>query len=290
MRKRLLLTITMSTILLFPFLFHQKIVEREEFARYKPFYEVSALQGGVASFRYNKENIGNISCLGNKIYTFSHKNGSTFLIPIPFDRERDFFCYENKKPIVKVTPKQNDFEKTYERLATRGYSTASYSRKENIKISNDSKNLKNVYSTTAPNLLFTHYFQSPIKSIETVTGNFGDTRINTIDNSETVHKGIDYKGKTGQKVFSINDGDVVLAEELFFCGKTVIIDHGLDIFSIYCHLNDISVSLGGVEKGQLIGSVGSTGRSTGPHLHLAIKINQIFVDPNLFFSKIRKIF
>ena len=74
---------------------------------------------------------------------------------------------------------------------------------------------------------------------------------------------------------------MVLADDLFFTGNTVIIDHGLGLYTIYAHLSQTYVEAGGqVERSKLIGRVGATGRVTGPHLHWAVKLGGARVDPS----------
>jgi murein DD-endopeptidase MepM/ murein hydrolase activator NlpD len=78
---------------------------------------------------------------------------------------------------------------------------------------------------------------------------------------------------------------VVLVDELFFTGKSVILDHGWGLYSMYFHLSEVGVKKGDrVDTGAMLGRVGSTGRSTGPHLHWGIKLNGARVDP---FSLLR---
>ena len=94
------------------------------------------------------------------------------------------------------------------------------------------------------------------------------------------HKGLDLRGAAGTPVLAMADGTVALAEELYFSGNVVYIDHGLGLFSIYAHLSAIDVSPGQqVSGGQVIGKVGSTGRATGPHLHLGCYALGMAVDP-----------
>jgi murein DD-endopeptidase MepM/ murein hydrolase activator NlpD len=94
------------------------------------------------------------------------------------------------------------------------------------------------------------------------------------------HSGVDLKAGMGEPIKSSNRGKIVLARNLFFAGNCVIIDHGLDIFSIYCHLSKISVQEGEtVEKEQIIGLAGATGRVTGPHLHWSIKVGGVNIAP-----------
>ncbi|NWF76612.1 MAG: M23 family metallopeptidase [Nitrospirae bacterium] len=82
-----------------------------------------------------------------------------------------------------------------------------------------------------------------------------------------------------------NSGKVVFKRELFFGGKTIIIDHGDGIYTIYMHLSKYNVKLHEiVPKGFIIGYVGFTGRSTGPHLHFGVKISKINVNPISLFE------
>jgi murein DD-endopeptidase MepM/ murein hydrolase activator NlpD len=96
----------------------------------------------------------------------------------------------------------------------------------------------------------------------------------------SVHKGVDIKGHEGDKVKASNNGRVITAEELFFGGKTIVLDHGQGIYTIYMHLLRMDVNPGDiVSKGGVIGFVGSSGRSTGPHLHFGAKVLNISVNP-----------
>jgi murein DD-endopeptidase MepM/ murein hydrolase activator NlpD len=96
----------------------------------------------------------------------------------------------------------------------------------------------------------------------------------------SMHRGVDIRGSEGDEVRASNNGRVVLARELFFGGNTIILDHGLGIHTIYMHLSQMNVQTGdSVLKGDIIGLLGSTGRSTGPHLHFGVKISNASVNP-----------
>ena len=96
----------------------------------------------------------------------------------------------------------------------------------------------------------------------------------------SLHRGLDMEGRAGEEIHASNKGRVVLTEELFFGGNTVIIDHGQGIFTVYMHLSGFNVNLGDlVSKNDVIGFVGSTGRSSGPHLHFGVKVAGINANP-----------
>ncbi len=125
---------------------------------------------------------------------------------------------------------------------------------------------------------FTHPTNTEISSV------FGVKRImNEVKTS--VHRGTDFRGKTGTPVMAINSGTVVLSEDLFYGGNTLIVDHGMGLYSIYMHLSKFDVQKKeSVSKGDVIGLIGSSGRATGPHLHMSVKLNGISVNPESLFE------
>lgn len=94
------------------------------------------------------------------------------------------------------------------------------------------------------------------------------------------HRGLDFRAQAGDPVAALETGTVVLAEEQYYGGNTVIVDHGLGLFSVYLHLSAFKVTQGQrIERGETVGLIGSTGRSTGPHLHLSLVVLGESVDP-----------
>jgi len=114
-----------------------------------------------------------------------------------------------------------------------------------------------------------------------ISTEFGLTRyINGVDSGR--HSGLDIAAPTGTPLMASNSGVVTLARMLHVTGNTVIIDHGLNLFTSYSHLHQIEVEPNQqVKKGERIGTVGNTGFSTGPHLHWSVVIGGEFVDPAL---------
>lgn len=110
--------------------------------------------------------------------------------------------------------------------------------------------------------------------------NFGQRRLNN-DVLQSLHTGLDLRVPFGEPIKASNAGRVVMASDLYFGGKTVIIDHGLGVFSTYGHMSQLLVKRGeSAKKGQTVGLCGTTGRSTGPHLHWSFKIFDARVDPD----------
>lgn len=99
------------------------------------------------------------------------------------------------------------------------------------------------------------------------------------------HAGLDIAVPQGTPVKASADGVVTITGDYFFNGKTVFVDHGQGLISMYCHLSEIDVVKGQrVRRGEVIAKVGSTGRSTGPHLHWTVSLNNQRVDPAIFIG------
>ena len=99
------------------------------------------------------------------------------------------------------------------------------------------------------------------------------------------HMGSDYAVPAGAPVLAVADGTVVLAQDLFYPGNAVFIDHGDGLISMYFHLSDIDVQNGqDVQKGDRLGKVGTTGRSTGPHLFFGVRWHNARIDPHFLLE------
>src|ERR1039458_8015446 len=97
---------------------------------------------------------------------------------------------------------------------------------------------------------------------------------------QSTHQGLDFRVSSGTSVAAVNSGRIILARALFFEGNCVVIDHGQGLLTLYLHLSKFLVNEGDdVKKGQAIGLSGGTGRATGPHLHLAVRWQGVYLDP-----------
>jgi len=145
------------------------------------------------------------------------------------------------------------------------------------RIRRESNLLQSIYDIYTPDWIGDGSFIIP--SVGEAAPNFGEKRYFN-NKPRSSHSGVDISTPFGYPVKSSNSGRIVLACDLYFAGKTVIIDHGLGVFSLYCHFSKIIVKRGKmVAKGDIIGEIGSTGRVTGPHLHWGVKIRGKRVDP-----------
>jgi hypothetical protein len=150
---------------------------------------------------------------------------------------------------------------------------------------NDGPNLYAAMAASSDAPYFQKSFAYPLDEIIDV-GPFGDIR----KSGQIVlrHLGVDLDAASGTPVYAVNDGLVTGTLDLFSYGKTMVIDHGLGLFSLYLHLDEFSVALGQeVERGQVIGMSGNTGYSIEPHLHFSIKAGGANIDPLKFIEATR---
>jgi len=141
----------------------------------------------------------------------------------------------------------------------------------------EGERLREIFERVSPERLWQGRFRLPLTGV-TKGGNFGRRR--TLNGQPgSPHTGVDFPSPAGTPVHAAQRGRVVLAESLYFPGNTVILDHGLGVYTLYGHLSEISVKVGDVvERGALLGKVGATGRVTGPHLHWGLTVNKARVN------------
>ena len=136
----------------------------------------------------------------------------------------------------------------------------------------EGERLRALFATATPDKLWTGAFRLPLPGIHTAK-NFGRRRVLN-GTPGSAHSGVDIPAVEGTPIHASQRGRVVLADNLYFAGNTVVIDHGLGVYTLYGHMKVIGVQVGEtVAAGAVIGRVGATGRVTGPHLHWGLTLD-----------------
>jgi hypothetical protein len=144
-------------------------------------------------------------------------------------------------------------------------------------IDEESKFKAKVFASSAGEPLWTGNFHAPVSALP--TDSFGTRRMFN-KKLASIHKGADFHASMGTPVHAANSGVVVLARPLYYEGNCVIIDHGLGLYTLSMHFSRIDVREGQhVNKGDVLGLSGATGRVTGPHLHWAVRWEGAYLDP-----------
>jgi hypothetical protein len=149
---------------------------------------------------------------------------------------------------------------------------------ESARADKESAHMHEIYASSSHERFWTGKFRTPLDGVNT-GHNFGRRRVLNGE-KRSPHTGLDMPAKTGTPIHASQRGRVVLAENLYFAGNAVILDHGLGVYTFYCHMSAIKVAVGDtVDVGKVIGLVGATGRVTGPHLHWSLIVNGARINP-----------
>ena len=150
-------------------------------------------------------------------------------------------------------------------------------KRDSERAAREHRQLTEIWELTTTPRMWVESFVKPVPS--KLTSGFGRRRI-VNGEPRSPHSGVDLKATTGTPIRAANAGKVVMAKDLFFAGQTIILNHGLGLYTLYAHCSKMSVKPGDlVGQGEVIGEVGATGRVTGPHLHWACRINGARVNP-----------
>lgn len=181
---------------------------------------------------------------------------------------------------TRVTIKHKKYDEQH--LTIKNKRKVNPNKQDTERISKESvrkKKAKKQFTEQAPQVDFIWPVNGRISSI------FGLRRFFN-DQERRPHSGLDIANDEGTPIKAAAGGKVIDAGDFFFSGNMVYLDHGQGIISLYAHMHEIKVKPGDIVKqGDIIGSVGQTGRVTGPHLHFAVIANQTLVDPVLFLPQ-----
>lgn len=229
-------------------------------------------QGDVVLIRHNKPD--KVEWQG-KTYTLE-PFGAGYFTYLPIGASMKPGDYPIGDKTLKVTAK--NFPKQYLQVSEQLDSM----RQDTKRIEADQVKIDAARSQSQPEFLYHSTFLMPVEGI--LTTPYGHTRYVNGKISGS-HLALDLAAKQGTPIKATNDGVVALADNLYLTGNSIYIDHGMGLFSQYAHMSELRVKTGDkVKRGDIIGLVGTTGFSTGPHLHFTFWAHNVPVNPNLFFD------
>ena len=213
----------------------------------------------------------------NNLVTKVIKNDKPYLLfGIPYGTEHgtNTFKFSSDNTVKKITLEVMAKEYPIQNIQIQKYKTKT--NKELKRILNEKKEIinakKNIYKVHPD-----FNFMIPAEGI--VTGVYGTQRYYN-GKKGNFHNGHDIAGDSGTPVYAPSSGKVVLAGNYYYNGKFIMINHGNNLISMFLHLNDIFIEQDQIlKKGEIIGTIGSTGLSTGPHLHWSVLLNNAYINP-----------
>jgi len=245
-----------------------------------PFYvfSMNSIENGGVFYIQNKAK----SLTFNKT-TYKPFIGDNFLIPIPYKIKKKIYSIQAKNSFMYLNIIEGKYKTDILKV-----------KKSKTKLSKKTQNrtykefilIKKLYKQKIDkqfNTKFIYPLQSKLTSL------YGNKRVFN-NQIKSYHSGLDFRAKMGTEILSSNDGVVVFAGDLFYSGGSVIISHGLGLFTLYAHLSKVIVSKGdNVKKKDIIAYSGKSGRVSGPHLHFGVILNGVKINPTKAIKALNKI-
>ncbi len=151
-----------------------------------------------------------------------------------------------------------------------------------VRINEERELKRDIFRRVSNQRLWKGNFARPVDNV--MTSAFGTQR-KFNGRVRSVHQGLDFRAATGTPIQAMNGGEVILAQEMFYEGGFVVIDHGQGLLTMYMHLSEIKTKVGDrIEKGREIALSGGTGRVTAPHLHTSVRWQGLYLDPATLLS------
>lgn len=194
-----------------------------------------------------------------------------------------FYNEDGKQKSKTLSIEIEDAKYEKETLSVDG-SKVTLSEEDEKRASKEYEEAMEIYKTATQNSYISSGFIVPLES--KITSDFGKARVYN-GSLKSYHGGTDFRADIGTPLVACNSGEVVLAKDRFYSGLSVIIDHGHGVYSCYFHMSRFDVKEGSrIEKGDIIGLSGDSGRVTGPHLHFGFRVGGEQVDPLHFIALI----
>ncbi len=223
-----------------------------------------------------------VVCNGKEQEVFGGKGEKFIMLTFPYGKQKEFSCsverYGKGERFLTVHKKENKKVRSYARIRVpKRYTNVKKNTKIQKRIQREKEMLKKLYRTHENDpIRFSKPFILPLDT--EMISPFGKTRIIN-GKVSSYHSGVDFRAREPLPVRAVNDGVVLFTGNLYYCGNAIIVNHGGDLFTAYCHLSEIDVEEGErVERGEIVGKTGATGRVSGPHLHLSTKFQGKYMD------------
>jgi murein DD-endopeptidase MepM/ murein hydrolase activator NlpD len=248
--------------------------------------------GEVAVLRWHGEKLsfGVVRFREEIIYLYPDKEGAIALLPVGLDAAAGDYPLlaalvdlHGRTTIIELILRI-DYKKRPEEHLTLPERLVTPNEQDSARINREHALLNEKFAQRSAR--FWTIFESPVD--DPVSSVFGQRRLMN-GKPKSPHSGTDFRSPSGTPVHAISNGRVALVAELFYTGQTVVVDHGEGLFSLYAHLSKILVEEGSeLRAGDVLGKVGSTGRSTGAHLHLTVRLLGERVDPLALIAVIKE--
>lgn len=244
--------------------------------------EQSPRPGGIAVVDVGSAefDIPDVTFAGKQVLVMRHAGRWKAIVGIPLDTDPGTMTLTANGVAMNVTVNEHDYAE--QRLTVKNQSHVTPDQEQLDRIGRERKiidaALNNFRDVTVDGISLDAPVDGPRSS------SFGLRRFFN-DQPRSPHKGMDIAASQGTPINAPRDGVVAATGDYFFNGNTVIIDHGQGYVTMYCHLSEIAVEEGReISVGEPIGSVGATGRVTGPHLHFGTYLNGTAVDPAILLE------
>ena len=187
----------------------------------------------------------------------------------------------NKPRTITFTVKPKEYEAQH--ITLKDKRKVNPYKKDLVRIKKEKKQISDAFLLWTATVPETTLFTLPVSG--RLSSPFGLRRFFN-KQARKPHSGVDIAAPKGTELKAPASGTIITTGEFFFNGKSVFIDHGMGLITMYCHMDNITVKHGQkIKQGESFGTIGMTGRATGPHVHWSVSLNNTRVDPNLFFAQ-----
>lgn len=245
------------------------------------------VQGGVAIIALNKEQVKPMAYYqGNPVLVLHEENKQWIaVVGIPLTVKAGTETLNVEGVSGKYSIKFDVGHKVYreQRITLKNNRQVNPNQSDQTRITKELNEQITAYKQFSDRIPSNVFFDLPVQG--RLSSPFGLRRF--FNNQErNPHSGLDLAVPKGTPIKAPADGEVILVGDYFFNGKTIFIDHGQGLISMFCHLSAIDVKVGQqVKRGEVVAKVGATGRATGPHLHWNVSLNNARVDPAIFIGQ-----